>query len=511
MMDLDFKKKIANTLSSYELKLDKYELEIEVLKRSICQILTAQGINPDKDEHFTQLQTQLDAEFDAVAIEKKVGRLVHVIAKLDKKKEEKKRNLTSHLKQSAESLSRIANKSGDQKAIEKLLKMLDTEVEHHLIAAQFNDAIGLCVFSILKELGSLKEGDGHTNQSIEISTKVNESLKQLLEHLAIPQDLDSKRDHIKVKLTQQLTGENLSRVIDGLTELVVDAFNVEQNRFKGFLQQLTNQLEHFDTFLQESTSHHSEASKESLQLESAIQDDINQIKSHLDKSRTLEDLSSKINKNLTTIGDRIKEFRESQQNREIEHQSHLETLQSKLFESEQNAEEIKNLLTYQKYKIHHDSLTDLPNRESYDEYATEALQKWNDNKKSLTLAVADIDHFKYINDTFGHLAGDKVLKKVASIFKSSIRQQDYIARYGGEEFVLIFEGAAGEEALKIVEKLRKTIKECKFVYRDNIVDVSISFGLTSIVDGDNIESLFMRADKALYKAKDAGRNRSVIL
>ncbi|WP_255411125.1 GGDEF domain-containing protein [Legionella sp. km772] len=156
-------------------------------------------------------------------------------------------------------------------------------------------------------------------------------------------------------------------------------------------------------------------------------------------------------------------------------------------------------------------MTSLPNRESYDEYIAEALQRWHESGKHLSLAVGDIDHFKFINDTFGHLAGDKVLKKVASIFKSSVRDTDYIARYGGEEFVLIFEDTSSKEALSMIEKLRKSVKDCQFAYRDNKVDVTVSFGLTTIVKGDNIESLFIRADTALYKAKDAGRNRCAVL
>ena len=104
-----------------------------------------------------------------------------------------------------------------------------------------------------------------------------------------------------------------------------------------------------------------------------------------------------------------------------------------------------------------------------------------------------------------------MLKKVAAIFKSSMRESDYIARYGGEEFVFIFEDTNGKSALSIVEELRKSLKDCQFVYRDNRVDVTMSFGLTTIVKGDNIESLFIRADTALYLAKDAGRNRSAVL
>ena len=511
MIDLDLKKKIANTLSRYELKCDKLQLQIESLKNVIHQLLITPSLNYDKDEHFSHLQEQIDAEFDAVAIEKKITRLVGVIAKLEKKKSEKIRALSNSMKQSADSMSRIALKSQDKRAVDKLHKMLSTDAEHYLIMAQFSDALGLCVTTVLRELEDLRIAGMEVANNSEISSKVNASLQQLLEHLSIPPDLDTKRDHIKVVLEQQLNGDNLSKIIDGLTELVVDAFNVEHNQFKGFLQQLTNQLQNFDVFLNTNATARDESTAESKQLENAIQDDIKQIKIHMDNPSTIEELTRKINKNLSVIGERIKDYRANEQARDLEYEKQVTRLKSKLTESEQNAEEIKSLLTYQKYKINHDSLTSLPNRESYDEYIIEVMQRWKDSGQVVSLAVGDIDHFKQINDTFGHLAGDKVLKKVAAIFKSSLRASDYIARFGGEEFVLIFEGANSKIAFQLVERLRKSIKDCQFVYRENKVDVTVSFGLTTIIEGDNIESLFMRADNALYKAKDAGRNRCAIL
>lgn len=110
-----------------------------------------------------------------------------------------------------------------------------------------------------------------------------------------------------------------------------------------------------------------------------------------------------------------------------------------------------------------------------------------------------------------YLAGDKVLKKVAMIFKSSIRTVDFIARIGGEEFVFIFEQTSSKEAFGILEKLRKLVEDCLFYYRDKKVDVTVSFGLTTVTEEDDIESLFMRADNAMYKAKNAGKNRVEIL
>ncbi|CZK30615.1 GGDEF domain-containing protein [Legionella pneumophila] len=308
-----------------------------------------------------------------------------------------------------------------------------------------------------------------------------------------------------------LTDEELSTIIDNLTELVVESFNVEQNRFKGFLQQLTDQLNDFEIYLRVSGDARKKASEDSRLLECGIQDNLDQIKNHLDTSKTIEELSSKVSQNIKMIGDRLKEYRHNEKIREEEYAKQVSELQARLQESEQNAEEIKNLLAFQKYRINHDSLTGLPNRESYDEHILDSFQRWKRSSSALSLAVCDIDHFKRINDNFGHLAGDKVLKKVAMIFKSSIRTVDFIARIGGEEFVFIFEQTSSKEAFGILEKLRKLVEDCLFYYRDKKVDVTVSFGLTTVTEEDDIESLFMRADNAMYKAKNAGKNRVEIL
>ncbi|MGL6029702.1 MAG: GGDEF domain-containing protein, partial [Legionella sp.] len=106
----------------------------------------------------------------------------------------------------------------------------------------------------------------------------------------------------------------------------------------------------------------------------------------------------------------------------------------------------------------------------------------------------------------GHLAGDKVLKKVALLLKSAIREHDFIARIGGEEFVLIFNQTTSDTALPILQQLRQLIEECQFFYHEHKVEVTISFGLTSVITHDDAESIFIRADNAMYKAKNSGRN-----
>ncbi|CCD08068.1 TPA: GGDEF domain-containing protein [Legionella pneumophila] len=516
MIDQELKKKIVNTISQYEHKCDKMQSQINTLRSVINQlIINPIGINYELDDRLSQLRNYLDTEFEPAVIEKKVKRLAEILSKMQRKKAENSRLVNGLIKQGVESIGRIANKSQDKRAVTKLQKMLDTEMESHAILIRFNQVLTQCISSVIKEMEELpqitKVDTPQKSYQSEISLKVNDSLQQLLNHLSIPQDLDSKRGVIKTNLEHALTDEELSTIIDNLTELVVESFNVEQNRFKGFLQQLTDQLNDFEIYLRVSGDARKKASEDSRLLECGIQDNLDQIKNHLDTSKTIEELSSKVSQNIKMIGDRLKEYRHNEKIREEEYAKQVSELQARLQESEQNAEEIKNLLAFQKYRINHDSLTGLPNRESYDEHILDSFQRWKRSSSALSLAVCDIDHFKRINDNFGHLAGDKVLKKVAMIFKSSIRTVDFIARIGGEEFVFIFEQTSSKEAFGILEKLRKSVEDCLFYYRDKKVDVTVSFGLTTVTKEDDIESLFMRADNAMYKAKNAGRNRVEIL
>ncbi|MGB3623828.1 MAG: GGDEF domain-containing protein, partial [Ketobacter sp.] len=124
-----------------------------------------------------------------------------------------------------------------------------------------------------------------------------------------------------------------------------------------------------------------------------------------------------------------------------------------------------------------------------------------------SITIIDIDHFKKINDTLGHLRGDKVLKLVAREISQRLRSEDFVARYGGEEFVIIMPETDLQSALVATEKVRAAIESCPFSFNQQPIPITASFGVTSFENGDEIETCFERADKALYRAKELGRNR----
>ncbi len=125
----------------------------------------------------------------------------------------------------------------------------------------------------------------------------------------------------------------------------------------------------------------------------------------------------------------------------------------------------------------------------------------------LSLAIGDIDNFKMINDTYGHDIGDKVLKAVAKSFKKFLRLEDYTSRFGGEEFVLVLPNTDIDNSIKIVDRLRENLANLKIKPMEN--RITMSFGITQLLDNDSLDSLLQRADLALYEAKKRGKNRAI--
>ena len=158
-----------------------------------------------------------------------------------------------------------------------------------------------------------------------------------------------------------------------------------------------------------------------------------------------------------------------------------------------------------------DSLTGIANRRAYQKGFEAMLDRAKRRHGALYLVLCDIDHFKQINDNYGHPFGDEVLRQVARLFEAVVRAVDLAARTGGEEFAILLEDADRLGAMKVAERLRGLVEELQLSYLGQRVAVTISLGIAAFPkDGDSVERLVSCADKALYQAKKAGRNRTVV-
>ncbi|GFZ82056.1 hypothetical protein GCM10008018_29750 [Paenibacillus marchantiophytorum] len=168
---------------------------------------------------------------------------------------------------------------------------------------------------------------------------------------------------------------------------------------------------------------------------------------------------------------------------------------------------IKNIIMDKLSKT--DALTDLYNHITFHEYLDELIQQNESGHFCIHIAVLDIDNFKKVNDTYGHRAGDAVLKSVSSTLKNRVGLNDFVARYGGEEFAIIFTEKETDEVFETLERIRWQISQMKYEELSG-QSVTISIGLCEYHPGTSKESLFAGADQSLYTAKKTGKNKTVI-
>ena len=177
------------------------------------------------------------------------------------------------------------------------------------------------------------------------------------------------------------------------------------------------------------------------------------------------------------------------------------------------------VLTYMALKRYHfevesaaaiDKLTNLPNRKAFDIGISVLLNDSQRHRTTLGLMLLDLDHFKAINDTYGHLAGDYVLTETAETLRSTIRSEDFICRWGGEEFVIVVRDCDEQHLMLLAEKIRAAIEAADYTFKGTSIAVTTSLGVATRIGGEYIDHMIYRADKALYRAKHAGRNQAVL-
>jgi len=172
--------------------------------------------------------------------------------------------------------------------------------------------------------------------------------------------------------------------------------------------------------------------------------------------------------------------------------------------------EMRVLMKKLEHQATYDVLTDLYNRRYLMEAGRREIEVSKRNKTPLGIIMVDVDHFKKVNDTYGHHTGDLVLKQVAACLTSGTRRIDIAGRYGGEEFLIICPVAGSKDVLLVAERLRLLVENSKIQVENKLIQVTVSLGVHTLLVGDpipEIEWLIEKADAGLYKAKNDGRNR----
>jgi len=353
------------------------------------------------------------------------------------------------------------------------------------------------------------EKDGVVNYvAIDLDSAVS-SLKTLLEKMILPKGLQLSADQIKQQLNDEVDEKIFLKSLEK-TVVIVAAVLIkikkEKKDIEDFLKQLTGRLQELDSDIRDTARLRELTHRYGVDMASEMQAEMKTMEQGLKDINNIDELKSSVQSRVIMLRNHVDKFLLDEGDKDKQASILIQQLVEKVAKMEKETEELREQLEKEREQTMQDALTGIPNRMAYDERLELSVATFKRHSVPFVLVVWDIDYFKKVNDRYGHSAGDQVLKLVASILNKNMRDIDFLARYGGEEFVSILTVTNIKNAQKITDKLRHIIEESHFHFRDEAVEVTISAGFAEIKKDESAESLFMRADKALYQAKENGRN-----
>jgi len=331
---------------------------------------------------------------------------------------------------------------------------------------------------------------------------------------SFPEDLKLKNileqaDSLKDKSNQFFSSLDL---LQDLNKHVSDLIGKERVGTQEMLIDIQSKI--LDVFkhssdLEESFEHSSENSSN---LDNAMKSRLESLKRQAENSDSIEDMQAIIDDSIKSLSGAMEAFTERQKKIDQQNRSKIRSLNGELADAKKQIKTVQDKLENKEEETLVDELSQLGNRKGYLKAIRSSHELWKKEKQKLSLIVLDIDNFKTINDNYGHSVGDQIIRKIGSIIKESVSEESYIARYGGEEFVIVCNDNDLITSARLAEKIRQKIAKRKFRLREKnqSLSVSASFGVSEFTkQRKDVVAVFNAADKAMYEAKNTGRNRAV--
>ncbi len=367
------------------------------------------------------------------------------------------------------------------------------------------------VYRLAQRLATLV--DAPARRATDALLSCNEGLLQLLERLEFPVEAQVRVQNLRERLEKPITPDHWQDVLTEVVELIAAVRNHaqrEKQELEEFLTQVTAHLDALDKHVRSVESDRNDSLDSARGIDAAVREQVRGIHSSVEQADDLTQLKQNIQERLQNIGNHMEQFRDVEERRSDTAQKRIVQLTQRLQSLEGEVVDLHERVGRERRLALLDSLTGTYNRMAYEQRVDEEYERWKRSREPLTLIVIDVDNFKWVNDTYGHKAGDKVLSTIGELLRKRIRASDFLARYGGEEFVILLPGTKVDDAFDIAEKLRQEIARCGFHYRNNDVSITVCCGIAGFAASDQPDSVFERADAALYKAKQAGKNRSFV-
>ncbi len=495
----DWKTKYFTSLQQLEdMETTWYKLE-KLLRKGIARVaISAKGINTQLDQLLQKIQ-QHSRNKDDIALDNDLEELSTLLSKMDASQPVQLDNETDTTADFHHYLLQLIGQlhfNTDYKSrIEDLKKSIHS--------MDSNQCLGNLA-EILNELLAHETSD---------KTSIQQVLISLIEKITLTHGSSDQLNIIQNKLDSEFNEADWHRYLDEIiTEIhhIIHGINHEKIEMESLIVDVTRQLNEISNVLTDEQTDTLAGRKDAVDLQNLMTTSVENIQSQVNQESDINKLKSGIKDHLDSIKSGVSSFISRDNHRYQKAEQRNQKLQIQIKTMEQESDQLQQKLNENRHKLMFDTLTGVRSRLSYDENLEQEILRWYRFQETFCFAILDIDHFKRVNDQFGHNAGDKALQIVAKMMTQKIRKTDYLFRIGGEEFVLLLPKTTLKNGKPLVEKIRASVGKTSFHFKKQKVEISLSAGLTEIISTDNAESIYERADKALYEAKNSGRNQLIV-
>ncbi|WP_133406048.1 sensor domain-containing diguanylate cyclase [Parashewanella tropica] len=498
---LDSKKELKAVLQDRDNKYNRLLSFISDLS------IASKGQNFELDNKLAKLRRQLTKFEDIDTYQQEINDIERTL-------QTQHRQLSSFLDESRHGLTRVASQL-------QRVKSLPDENKRELI--YFKNEMKKPFHTVWEYLPKIEQLISHYEKVLELQFQQDLEFELEDKHIALARELHTIIDDLEFKpeqrdkvstiqavLTDNVDFNELISAYHVILSLVVDNLLREKNSAQEFLSILNQTLSTVGDITNTVQVQSDKCHIIHQELNQAASNHITNVGVSLSITHDIDELKQQIRGQLGQLQAVLTQKQKIEQRDKQQLQHSIDSMRKELSQLTDEVSHYKDKLQEQQKLNLLDPLTQLPNRTALEEKLNIEYQKVKRQQTDLWVAVADVDHFKVINDNFGHSTGDKTLQVIAKGIKSALRDSEFVARYGGEEFVLLLPDVSNDNIKPLLSRVKDRIKSIPFKFKGQPITVTLSIGAAKVSAGEDVDSTFNRADAALYQAKDQGRDRVII-
>jgi diguanylate cyclase len=502
-------REVLGKLAAEEARTSKSQNVMKLLLGRLC--LAAQGRDDRLDRELSRVSEVARKQIDIDALDQLIAPLSAAVAALDSAEETPDASGTSKNLSEAGApapggaQTRTAATSTTAAAVTSAAAPPATASSTGAVAAQSGTTNG--------ERTAESGTSPAVSEESAASTAESFGATAVLDRLALLPELKTVVGDLRARKQDSLDIHELADLLERVTRFATEQrmqVQKEKMELENIVQQLASRLEEISQHLTGELADRGAGQEDCEQLNMRVTDEVTQLRRTAESANDISTLRQQLSTRLDAISSHLSDFRSREETRVRTYKDRVQRMRTRISVLERESRTLHESLREEQRMAMMDALTGIPNRAAYDDRIDEEFKRWKRFERPVSIVAWDIDRFKTINDAYGHKAGDKVLRVIGQHLARHVRDTDFVGRYGGEEFVMLLVGTEVNEARAVAEKIRVEIAQLGFHFHDHPVSITASCGITAFVTDDTPDLAFDRADKALYRAKEAGRNCCII-